>query len=309
MLRLNQLRGQRSQVSDLEATASANRAAARRDALAFAGAQTAVGRVSELEVDGGAGPLAARHFVPPQSGDSEPLLVFAHGGGWTLGDLDTHDEPCRLLCRHAGIHVLSIDYRLAPEHPFPAALDDVMAAWRWARAHTAQLGADASRVAIGGDSGGGTFSAVTARLLARAGGPVPALQVLIYPATDLAERRRSSELFGEGFLLTKADRDWFDENYLAGTGVDREDARVSPLRAADLSGLPPAIVVTAGFDLLRDEGEAYGAALRAAGNQVTTYRASSLIHGFINMTAVNRACREATIKIAGMIRTALTTPR
>jgi acetyl esterase len=306
-LRVLQLRGRPALINGADATPSEARATLRREALVFGRRRTAVGPVREVEIDGATGRLRARHYAPAEIGGPHPLLVFVHGGGWTIGDLDTHDEPCRLLCRHAGVHVLSVDYRLAPEHPFPAALDDVLAALRWAQANAEQLGADPRRFAIGGDSAGGNLSAVAAQLCARDGDAAPALQILIYPATDFVERHRSSELFGEGFYLTNANRDWCERHYLDSTGADRADPRVSPLRAPDLSGLPPAIVVTAAFDPLRDEGEAYARALRAAGTPVALYRARGLIHGLINMTSVNRAAREATVTLAGMIRAALTT--
>jgi acetyl esterase len=305
LLRVLALRGSGSLISGQDATPSAERARLRREALQTARTRTEVGTVREADVDGALGPRRARHYTPAQIVGPHPLLVFVHGGGWTVGDLDTHDEACRMLCHHAGIQVLSIDYRLAPEDPFPAGLEDVMAAWRWAHANAGQLGADAERVAIGGDSAGGNLSAVATYLLARDGGPAPAQQILIYPATDFVERFRSSELFGSGFFLTNANCDWAEGHYFAGTGADRGDPRLSPLRAPDLSGLAPAIVVTAAFDLLRDEGEAYAASLRAAGNRVVLFRARGLIHGFINMTSINRASRDATIMLAGMIRTEL----
>jgi acetyl esterase len=222
-----------------------------------------------------------------------------------FGDLDTHDEPCRLLCRHAQVQVLSIDYRLAPEHPFPAAVHDALAAFRWAVAHASELGADAERVAVGGDSAGGNLSAVTARLAASDGGPKPALQLLIYPAVDLTDAETDSgRMFADGFFLTENDRRWSTRHYLSGPDADATDPRVSPARAEDLSGLPPAIVITAGFDPLRDEGEAYAEALRRAGTAAVLERAPELIHGFINMTTVP-AARDAVVRLAGMVRASL----
>jgi acetyl esterase len=223
--------------------------------------------------------------------------VYLHGGGFVIGDVDTHDEPCRLLCRHAGTHVLSVDYRLAPEHPFPAALDDARAALRWARAHAAALGADASRVAVGGDSAGANLATVAARLAAREGAP-PDAQLLVYPPTDGPTARPSRALFGDGWFLDRADRDAFMAHYTAGAGVGEEDPRISPLRAADLGGLPPALVVTAGFDILRDEGEAYAAALAAAGTPVRAYGEDALPHGFIHMTGVAPAAHRAVVRLA-----------
>jgi acetyl esterase len=277
----------------------------RREALNAASSRTEVGSLRELEVAGGAGPVRARHYAPPSVGaGSAPLLVYLHGGGMTIGDLDTHDEPCRFFCRHAQLHVLSIEYRLAPEHPFPAPVEDAIAAFRWAAEHAAELGADPGRIAVGGDSAGGNLSAVVAQSTARDGGPAPALQLLIYPSTDYAHVTDSQRLFAGGFYLTANDRRWFDEHYLRGTDTERTDPRVSPLLAPDLSGLAPAIVVTAAFDLLRDEGEQYARALSEAGNHVIPYRAAGMIHGFVNMTLL-RGPRDAMLTLAGMIRAAL----
>lgn len=283
------------------------RARVHREALVFSLVKTEVESVRELEVDGSAGPLRARHYRPARTGagEKQPLLVFFHGGGFVIGDLDTHDEPCRLLCHHAQIHVLSVDYRLAPEDPFPAAVDDALAAFRWAVEHADELGVDPARVAVGGDSAGGNLSAVTAQLAAQDGGPAPALQVLIYPATDLTDARTASGLlFADGFFLTENDRRWATRHYFAGPDKNQSDLRASPAFAENLSDLAPAIVVTAGFDPLRDEGEAYGVALRQAGTPVVSYRAPELIHGFINMTTVP-AARDATLRLAGMVRAGL----
>jgi acetyl esterase len=283
------------------------RARVHREALVFSLFKTEVESVHELEVNGSAGPLRARHYRPAQTGagEKQPLLVFFHGGGFVIGDLDTHDEPCRMLCHHAQIHVLSVDYRLAPEDPFPAAVDDALAAFRWAVEHADELGADPARVAVGGDSAGGNLSAVTAQLATHDGGPAPALQVLIYPATDLTDARTASGLlFADGFFLTENDRRWATRHYFAGPDNNQSDLRASPAFAENLSGLAPAIVVTAGFDPLRDEGEAYAEALRQAGTPVVSYRAPELIHGFINMTTVP-AARDATLRLAGMVRASL----
>jgi acetyl esterase len=271
-----------------------------------AGPPPHVAAVHELHVDGATGPLRARHYVPPEPGGPHPLLVFFHGGGFVVGDLVTHDSPCRLLCRHGGVHVLSVDYRLAPEHPFPAAVHDARAALTWAFEHAEALGADPSRVAVGGDSAGGNLSAVATRLAVRDGGPTPTLQLLIYPATEMEGERPSLSLFAEGFYLTRADRDWYHANYM--NGASEEDPLGSPLLAGDLGGLPPAYVVTAAFDPLRDEGEAYAYALREAGSPVLLRRFAGLVHGFINMTAINPASHDALVEVAGGVRALLAQP-
>ena len=277
------------------------RAARRRLSAIYAGAPEEVGSVRDLELDTPVA-LRARHYAPAESGGPHPLLVYYHGGGFLFGDLDTHDRVCRLLCRHAGAHVLAIDYRLAPEHPFPAAVEDAREALAWAYANAERLGADAARVGVAGDSAGGNLSAVVAQLAARDGGPAPVLQLLIYPATDMTRRRRSRELFAEGFLLTDSEMDWFEANYLGAERAQQADPRASPLLAEDLSGLAPALVVTAAFDPLRDEGEEYAAALRAAGTPTALRRFAGFIHAFINTTGVNRASRDAVIEIAGATR-------
>jgi acetyl esterase len=279
-----------------------SREARRRLSAVYAGRPVPVGSVEDLELPGEAGPLRARHYSPHELGGPHPLLVYYHGGGFTYGDLETHDGTCRLLCRHAGAHVLAIDYRLAPEHPFPAAVHDARAALAWACANAAGLGADPGRVGVSGDSAGGNLAAVVAQLAARDGGPTPVLQLLIYPATDFTRRRRSRELFGEGFLLTNDEMNWFETNYLGEARTHAADPRASPLLAEDLSGLAPAFVVTAAFDPLRDEGEEYAQALRAAGTPAAVRRFPGLIHAFVAAAGVSRAARDAVIEIAGVTR-------
>jgi acetyl esterase len=283
---------------------AAARARMRRDALAHAGPPIAVGAVSDLEIQGAEGPLRARHYAPKSTGTPRPLLVFFHGGGFVVCDLDTHDAACRLLCREADVHVLSVDYRLAPEHPFPAAVEDARAALRWAFAHAGELGADARRVAVGGDSAGGNLAAVTSQLASRDGGPAPVCQLLIYPSADRSTPRPSREQFAEGFFLTESERRWYDGHYRPDTPTET-DPRVSPLLASELGGLPPAIVATAAFDPLRDEGEAYARAMEAAGVSVTLTRAPGLIHGFINMIGFSKASRRALTEIAHQLKSAL----
>jgi acetyl esterase len=231
---------------------------------------------------------------------AQPALLFFHGGGFVFGDLDTHDELCRMLCCHARVTVVSVEYRLAPEDPFPAAVDDATAAFGWLRANAGELEIDADRIAVGGDSAGGNLAAVVCTQAKGAGDPMPAFQLLIYPKTD-DEPTRSLELFGKGFFLVEEDMLWFQDSYAAADG----DPRAYPMRVPDLEGLPPAYVTTAGFDPLRDEGEAYAEALRAAGVPTALRRHDSLIHGFANMTAVSRASRDAVVEMAGALQMGL----
>ena len=279
----------------------------RRLAAVYAGKPVAVGAVRELGIDAGV-PLRARHYAPCEPGGPHPLLVYYHGGGFTYGDLDTHDGVCRILCRHAGAHVLAVDYRRAPEHRFPAAVEDARAALRWAHANASQLGASPRRIGVGGDSAGGNLAAVVSQLAARDGGPAPVLQLLIYPATDFTGRRRSRELFGEGFLLTNAEMDWFEANYLGAGSGQASDPRASPLLAEHLSGLAPAFVVTASFDPLRDEGEEYAKALQDAGTPATLRRFPGFSHAFIAAAGVSPSCRDALVEIAGATRAMLAAP-
>jgi len=265
------------------------------------GRPTRVGAVRDLDIQGAAGTLRARHYAP-ERGDGAPLLVFFHGGGFVFGDLDTHDAPCRVLCRHGGMHVLAVNYRLAPEHPFPAAVDDALAALRWAQAHAGTLGADPASVGVGGDSAGANLSAVVAQLAIEGGGQGPACQMLVYPAVDRTRPYASLDLFAEGFFLTRASVDWFHEQYSGPQNNHDKDPRLGPLHAHSHAGLAPALVATAGFDPLRDEGEAYAAALRAGGTITVTRRFESLIHGFFNMVGISPACRDAVIEIAGSTR-------
>ena len=285
---------------------AASRAQLREMTLNLPGPQIHV-EVDEITLPGPAGEIAARHYRPP-GGVTAPLLVYYHGGGWVIGDLDTADPLCRLTCRDAGIHVLSIDYRLAPEHPVPAAIDDAYAAFRWAYQHAADLGALPGQVAVGGDSAGGNLAAVVCQLARQNGGaqnnggPAPVLQWLLYPRTDFTAQTRSLSLFARGFLLTKRDMEWFESQYLRRSGVDRSDPLVSPLLAASLSGLPPALIAVAGFDPLRDEGQRYAEALQAAGNAVDLRYLGSLTHGFTSLFPLGGGSAVATSELISALR-------
>jgi acetyl esterase/lipase len=280
--------------------AAASRAEMREMTLSFPGPQIHV-EVDEIMLPGQGVEIGARHYRPP-NGAAAPLLVFYHGGGWTIGDLDTADALCRLTCRDAGIHVLSIDYRRAPEHAAPAAIDDAYAAFNWAYEHAGELGAIPGRVAVGGDSAGGNLAAVVCQLARDDGGRAPVLQWLIYPATDFTAQTRSLSLFARGFVLTKRDMDWFQSQYLRHSALDPADPRVSPLLAESLSGLAPALIAVAGFDPLRDEGENYATALRAAGTAVDLRCMGSLTHGFVNLFQLGGGSAAATSELISALR-------
>ncbi|HWX96411.1 MAG TPA: alpha/beta hydrolase [Solirubrobacteraceae bacterium] len=271
-----------------------------------AGAQIPLASVLETSVAGADGPLAARLYVPDggEAAGPAPLVVYYHGGGWVAGDLDTHDQPCRLLARTSGARVLSVDYRLSPEHPFPAPVDDALAAFRDVSARAAEYGADPARIAVAGDSAGGHLAAVTCQQAMGDGGPVPAFQLLIYPATDFVNVAQSRLTFAEGFLLTKANMDWYELQFFGPDG-DRRDPRASPLQADDLSGSPPALIVTAGFDPLRDEGEAYARKLSAAGVRTLLRRHDGYVHGFMHVFISGPGPREAIAEMGGVLRSAL----
>ncbi len=261
-------------------------------------------RVSSLQLPGPAGPLAARLYVPHGAAEPGPLLVYYHGGGWVIGDLETHDAPCRFLAANSGVRVLAIDYRLAPEHPFPAAAEDAHAAYAWVAANAAELGADPARIAVGGDSAGANLAAVASLLARDAGLPVPAMQLLIYPVTVADEELPSRHICGDGFLLTRPDMDFFEDNYLP-AGADRSDPRISILRADDLGGLPPAYLAIAGFDPLRDEGVAFARRLEEAGVPVSLRLHPGLVHTFANLTAICPSARQAMLEAVGALRMGL----
>lgn len=291
-------------LNDHLATRASNRALTR----ALDEPDIRVAEISPVSIPGPAGPIPARHYRPAVGHGPAPLVVFYHGGGFVFGDLDTHDAACRLIARDAGVHVLAVDYRLAPEHPAPAAVDDAYAAYRWAREHAGDLGADPGRVAVAGDSAGGCLAAVVARLARDAGDPLPSLQWLIYPVTDWRGGTRSRSLLGEGFLLTKGDMDWFQDVYLGESGLDVTDPRISPLLVDDLSGLPPALVITAGFDPLRDEGRQYAAKLREAGVTVDHRQMPSMIHAFLNLNVLGGGVARANAEMISALRAHLTYP-
>jgi acetyl esterase len=272
----------------------------------LAGGRHPVGETRDLLVPGGDGPLPARLYVPRDLVGTapSPLLVFLHGGGMMYGDLDSHDAPCRFLAERAGVRVLAVDYRLAPEHKFPAAVDDCWAAYQWVAEHTAELGADPDRIAVGGDSAGGYLSAVVALKAAEAGVPC-AHQLLIYPVTDMAERSESRRTFARGFFLTEEFTDLAEEMYFV-EEAERRDPLASVIYTEKIpDDLAPAYVATAGFDPLRDEGEAWARRLADAGVDVTLKRFPGMIHGFLNVVGVGRSQRAAVAEIAAQLKAAL----
>jgi acetyl esterase len=270
------------------------------DSHAVMGARISV-PTKDFTIPGPDGPLRTRHYRPAVD-ERAPLLVFFHGGGFVVGDIESHDGLCRMICRDAAIHVLSVDYRLAPEHTAPAAVDDCVAAYRWALGHAAELGVDASRIGVGGDSAGGNLAATVALRSRDEGIAQPVLQVLLYPVLDVAAQTLSRKLFSDGFFLSKRDTQWMTDLYLGDGGIAAGDPRVSPLKATDLSGLAPALVLTAGFDPLRDEGNEYAAALRAAGVSVDHRQFDALTHGFASLAPFGGGSADAMVATISAIR-------
>jgi acetyl esterase len=235
-------------------------------------------------IDAPGGQVRFRRYRPiGVEGASLPTLIYYHGGGWVIGNIETHDSTCRRLANKSRCQVVSVDYRLAPEHPFPTPTDDALLAFRHIRDNAALFDADAARIAVGGDSAGGNIAAVLCQACKQAGEPMPAFQMLIYPATDARRQTESHRLFSDGYFLTLELIEWFWKAY-APAGADLTDLRLSPLLAADVSGLPPACVLTAGFDPLRDEGRAYANRLIDAGVKTTYVNYPGTIHGFFSLT-------------------------
>lgn len=265
-----------------------------------------VAEVRELQADGPHGPIPLRLYRPLGAAASAvlPVLVYYHGGGWTIGDLDTHDTLCRELCNGSGCAVVAVDYRMGPEHRFPAAVDDVLAAMRWVRREAAALGVDPARLAVGGDSAGGNLAAVVA-IAARDAGDLPiAYQLLIYPATDMRRVHPSHVSNGQGYVLTSDTIGYFHDHYIVDAAQDL-DWRASPLLREDLAGLPPALLLTAGYDPLRDEGLDYARALTAAGNRTSYVCFERQIHGFITMGRLLDEAHTAVALCAAELRRAL----
>jgi acetyl esterase len=268
-----------------------------------------VAEVRTLQATGPAGAIPLRFYCGLGADRAKPLpaLIFFHGGGWVIGNLESHDQVCRALANAMRAVVIAVDYRLAPEHKFPAAAEDAIVATRWIFEHAASLGVDPDRLAVAGDSAGGNLAAVVAIDARDRGGPRLAFQFLIYPGTDMAMRHPSHERHALQLPLTRAGMQWFVNHYLRST-ADAADWRASPLRAADFKGLPPALVITAGFDPLCDEGEAYAAALASAGVQVKLERFAGQIHGFLTMGRIVTDSARAIALGADALRQAFRIP-
>ena len=281
------------------------RAAFRSRQVPAQGEPPPVGQVTDRMLEVSDRRIPARVYRPTgRDGVKLPVYVHFHGGGWVFGDLDSHDIPCRYLCMQSDALVISVDYRLAPEHPYPAALDDAWESLRWVAANGDALDADTSRLAVGGDSAGGTLAATVCRRARDEDGPDIRFQVLIYPVTDMTLSLPSMTELAEGYNLTRATMEWFRDLYLP-DDESRTDPDASPLFAKDLSGLPPALVIAAGFDPLRDDAKAYADALTAAGVATEHICYGGMIHGFLNMPAVLDDGRDATTQAARSIKSAL----
>ncbi len=261
--------------------------------------ELALARVENRRIPGPAGEIPVRIYTPEAKGPL-PVLAFFHGGGWVIGSLDSHDALCRTLARAVPAIVVAVDYRLAPEHPFPAGVEDSYAALCWIAENAATFGGDPARLAVGGDSAGGNLSAAITLLARERGGPTIVHQLLIYPVTDLRGDSASIRENAEGYFLTRGLMIWFGNHYIA--AEHKLLPHASPLLAPDLGGLPPATVITAEFDPLRDEGEAYAARLREYGVPVESTRYDGMIHGFITMPMLRQAGEAIDLAVAGLRR-------
>ena len=268
--------------------------------LEMGGRPAPIGEIVDRTIEGPAGRLRVRTYRPAGTvARLLPAILYFHGGGWVMGSLEGYDLVCRYFCARTGCAVVAVDYRLAPEHKFPAAIDDAVAAYRWLAAEAVGLGIDPARIVIAGDSAGGNVAAVAARLLRDEARP-PCLQWLIFPATDLAFDSPSYKSCGEGFMVTRTAMEWFRGHYLNDPS-EIDDPRASPLRASDLSGVAPALIFTNGIDPLRDEGHAYADRLAAAGVRTIHREFDSLIHGFIGLRgAIQAAARAMDDMVAGL---------
>ena len=274
------------------------------DAMAqFSGTPEEVAKIEDRTLPGPAGEIPVRIYTP-ESTELLPMLVFFHGGGWTIGSLNSYDAVCRSLAKQAQCIVVSVDYRLAPEHKFPAAVEDAYAATAWVAEHAASIHGDSQRIAVGGDSAGGNLAAVVSHMARDKGSPKIVYQLLIYPATDyFIPGTPSIQENAEGYYLTKDTMVWFWDHY-ANSEEDAQNPRMAPLRATDFKGLPPALVITAEYDPLRDEGELYAAKLQEAGVSVTATRYNGMIHGFFTMAGIMDQSKVAIAEAVAALKTA-----
>jgi acetyl esterase len=272
------------------------------DAAALNGPPAPVAAVADRRVPGPAGELPVRVYTP-EGEPPFPIVVFFHGGGWVVGTLDTYDPLCRALAAATPAVVVSVDYRLAPEHRWPAAVEDAYAATEWASRNAAALGGVQHRLAVAGDSAGGNLAAVVALGARDRGGPAIAFQLLVYPVLDAAGDTASWREYADGYHLTADGMRWYWDHYLGGADGAAPDA--SPLRAAFVGGLPPALVIGAEYDILRDEGEAYAARLAEAGVDASASRHAGVVHGFVRWRAVTGAAGDALQEAATALRSAL----
>jgi acetyl esterase len=271
--------------------------------IEFGGSEETMAEVQNCSILG-PGPIAVRVYRPVKK-ETLPALMFFHGGGFVICNLDTHDRLCRSLANASGCAVVSVDYRLAPEHKYPAAVDDAYAATRYVAEHAAEFGIDPNRIAVGGDSAGGNLAAVVSLLARDRGGPRLKFQLLIYPLVDFEDKSPSMRQFGQGdHFLSIEGLDWFKETYLARADAAREPS-VSPMNATDFRGLPPAMVITAECDPLRDQGEAYARKLEAAGVRVELKRYEGMIHPFLSLAGIITAGKTAIADAAAAVKGAL----
>jgi acetyl esterase/lipase len=259
-------------------------------------------RVEDRTITGG---IKTRIYWPVSDPSDLPVVVFYHGGGWVIGDLDSHDATARAIAGGVGAVVVAVDYRLAPEHPYPAAVDDAFAALKWVSEHAAELGADPSRLAVAGDSAGGNLAAVVSQLARDAGGPPVKFQLLWYPATTLDFALPSMTENADAPVLTAADTFAFLELYLKGHDADARPATLAPANAESLAGLPPAYIATAQYDPIRDDGVRYAELLRAAGVPVELHNAETLVHGYVSFGIAVPAAAEAVAKALEAVKAAL----
>jgi acetyl esterase len=263
-----------------------------------------VGSIEDRTLPGPAGEISVRVYRPTGGVGPPPIVAYFHGGGWVLGTLDTHEDVCRTLVNRSGVLLVSVGYRRAPEHRFPVPLEDCVAAVRWCALRGAEIGGDGGRVAVAGDSAGGNLAAAVALRLRDEGGPPLAIQVLIYPVTNFGFDTESYREYAEGFGLTRGLMRYFWKSYLA-NATDGRQAYASPLQAANLSDLPPALILTAQYDVLRDEGEAYAARLAQAGVRVRCTRYQDMNHGFIQLAGLCEPALHGLEEVADALRAAL----